>query len=258
MKDFILGILMGIANLLPGISGGTIAAISGRYEIILKAASDIISFKWNKEAFKILTSLIVGMGVSIIFLSKILSFLFEKYPEYSYGIFIGLIIGGLFYLISQIEIKQKSNISIITISFVLTYFLLRFAENLETSNGNVSMWYLFIGGIIGAATMVLPGISGSSMLLIMGIYKPIIDAISNMNFSILIPFAFGVGGGLIFVILVLEKLLERFRDQVLSFLIGLTIAGMVIIFPITSKLLTYVFLIVGIFLSKYLERILNE
>ncbi|WP_206076387.1 DUF368 domain-containing protein [Marinitoga lauensis] len=258
MKDFILGLLMGIANLLPGISGGTIAAISGRYEIILKAASDFVSFKWKKDSLSVIIFLIAGMGTSIILLSKVLSFIFEKYPEYSYGIFTGLIIGGLLYLLNQIDFKKKSNFSIITISFIITFFLLRFAETFESTNGNISFWYLIFGGMVGAATMVLPGISGSSMLLIMGIYKPVIDAISNMNLKIIIPVGIGVLLGLVLIIKILEKLIEKFHEQVIAFLIGLTIAGTIIIFPITSKWLTYIFFIIGIFLSRYLEKILKE
>ena len=258
LKDFILGLIMGIANLLPGISGGTIAAISGRYEIILKAASDFISFKWKKESLNVILFLISGMAVSIILLSKLLSVVFEKYPEYSYGIFTGLIIGGLLYLLNQIDFKKGSNISIITISFVITFLLLKFAENLEATNGNISFWYLILGGVIGAATMVLPGISGSSMLLIMGIYKPVIDAISNMNFKVLIPLGLGVVAGLILIVKLLENLIEKFHEQVISFLIGLTIAGTFIIFPITSKWWTYVFFVLGVFLSRYLEKILKE
>ncbi|MBM7558824.1 DUF368 domain-containing protein [Marinitoga litoralis] len=258
MKDFILGLLMGIANLLPGISGGTIAAISGRYEIILKAASDFVSLKWKKESLNVIIFLGAGIATSIILLSKILSILFEKYPEYSYGIFTGLIIGGLLYLLNQINFKKTSNISVITISFIISFFLLKFAENFESTNGNVSFWYLILGGIVGAATMVLPGISGSSMLLIMGIYKPVIDAISNINLNILIPVGMGVILGLVLIIKLLEKLMEKFHEQVIAFLIGLTIAGTILIFPITSKWITYVFFVLGIFISKYLEKILNE
>ncbi|GAB6189726.1 DUF368 domain-containing protein [Marinitoga arctica] len=258
MKDFILGLIMGIANLLPGISGGTIAAISGRYEIILKAASDFISLKWKKESLHVIIFLILGMGTSIILFSKLLSFVFERYPEYSYGIFTGLIIGGLIYLLSQINFKKGTNSSIIVISFTVTFFLLKFAESYENSSQNISFWYLILGGIIGATTMVLPGISGSSMLLILGIYKPVIDAISNVNFKILIPVAIGVLLGLILIIKLLEKLIERFHEQVISFLIGLTIAGTIIIFPITSKWLTYIFFIIGIIISRYLEKILKE
>ncbi|SHE39188.1 putative membrane protein [Marinitoga hydrogenitolerans DSM 16785] len=258
MKDFILGIIMGIAELLPGISGGTIAAISGRYEIILKAASDIVSLKWTKESLKIITFLIIGMGMSIILLSKVLSYLFNKYPEYSYGIFAGLIIGGLIYLLNQIDFKKKSNLSIITITFFIAFLLLNFAKSIESTTGNINFWYLMFGGVVAVSVMVLPGVSGSSMLLIMGLYKPVINAVSNMNFNILIPVAIGIFLGLIFIIKLLEGLMEKFREHVMSFLIGLTLAGMVTIFPITSKWLTYIFFIIGIFLSHYLEKILKE
>ncbi|KLO21816.1 hypothetical protein X275_08085 [Marinitoga sp. 1197] len=258
MRDFILGLIMGIAELLPGISGGTIAAISGRYEIVLKSASDIISLRWSKESLKVILSLIIGMGTSIIFLSKFLSYLFNKYPEYSYGIFAGLIIGGLIYLSNQINFKKRENYTIIIITFIIAYFFLSFTKSIELTTGKISFWYLMFGGIIAVSVMVLPGVSGSSMLLIMGLYKPVINAVSNFDFDILIPVALGIFLGLIFIIKLLDKLMKKFHEKVMSFLIGLTLAGLFVIFPITSKILTYIFFIIGIFLSKYLEKILNE
>ncbi|APT73659.1 DUF368 domain-containing protein [Thermosipho melanesiensis] len=258
MNNFLLGIIMGIANLLPGISGGTIAVISGRYEVILKSASDIVSFNWKKDSVKTILLLILGMGFSIVLLSKVLSLIFSKYPEYSYGVFTGLIVGGLIYLVKRVNLKNIGNVSIITISFLITYMLLKFAQNFEISNLNVSTWYLVFGGIISAATMVLPGISGSSMLLIMGIYKPVIDAISVMNLKILIPLGIGVIIGLVLIIKLLERLIKKYREKVLAFLIGLTISGTIIIFPITQKWLTYIYFLIGAFLSRYLEKILNE
>ncbi|WGS66065.1 DUF368 domain-containing protein [Marinitoga aeolica] len=258
MKDFILGLIMGIAELLPGISGGTIAAISGRYEIILKSASDIISLKWTKKSLKIIISLLTGMMISILLLSKILSFIFNKYPEYSYGIFTGLIIGGLLYLLKRVDIKRKYNFLITISTFIIAFAFLSYIKNIENSSGNINFWYLIFGGIIAVSVMVLPGVSGSSMLLIMGLYKPVIESISKFNFNIIIPIGIGIFIGLIFIIKILEHFMEVFHDQVMSFLIGLTIAGMVIIFPITSKWLTYVFFIIGIFLSRYFEKILNN
>ncbi|MBT1247285.1 MULTISPECIES: DUF368 domain-containing protein [unclassified Thermosipho (in: thermotogales)] len=256
MRDFLLGILMGIANLLPGISGGTIAAISGRYDIILKAFSDLLSFKLKKNSLKTVVFLVFGIAISILLLSKILSKVFEKYPEYSYGLFSGLIIGGLFYLLKEVKVKKISNFSIITFSFASTYFILSFTQSVEKSNTN--LFYLFIGGIIGAATMVLPGISGSSMLLILGIYKQVIDAISSLDFRILIPFGLGVLLGLILIVKLLEILMEKFREKVISFLIGLTLAGTILIFPVTTKWFSYVYFVLGILISKYLEAILKE
>lgn len=252
IQDFFLGFLIGLANLVPGISGGTIAVISGRYEQLLTSISDFISFKFNKKTLMFLLMLFLGAVVSVIGFSKVITYLYDNFEVYLVGTFVGLIFGGIVYLFKGINIRSKGNLLTIVASFLI-FVLIFFMLPVSNANQNLNFFYLIFAGIIGAATMVLPGISGSSMLLIMGVYEPFIKAISEFNMAILIPVGIGVIIGLIFIVKLLEFLLKKNEQLVMSFLIGLTIAGTLKIFPHLNFLVVF-FIVFGFYLGYIMEK----
>ncbi|BBE31055.1 DUF368 domain-containing protein [Tepiditoga spiralis] len=255
-QDFFLGFLIGLANLVPGISGGTIAVISGKYEQLLTSVSDFISFKFNKKMLMFLLMLFLGAGVSVIGFSKVITYLFSNFEIYLVGTFVGLIFGGIVYLFKKINLKSKTNLLTI-ISSIIIFLIIFFMLPSTKANGNLNFFYLIFAGIIGAATMVLPGISGSSMLLIMGVYEPFIKAISEFDMTIILPVGIGVIIGLIFIVKLLDFLLKKNEQVVMSFLIGLTIAGTVKIFP-HLNFLVIVFIFVGFYLGYIMEKIFQK
>jgi putative membrane protein len=258
MKIFILGILMGVSNLIPGISAGTIAIISGKYEKIILSASDLISLKIKKENFIFLLNLILGIVIAIFSFSKIVSYLFERYENYFLSFFIGLIFSGLFFMIKKLKIN-KSSLSVLGFSFIV-FFIVLTLINAEKNGENFSTNFLliFLSGVFGASAMILPGISGSTIFLILGVYEPIISAVSNFQLSILIPLALGVITGLIVLIKILKIFLSKSFNLTMAFLIGLTIAGMIKIVPMKFNFLILIFYILGIISGFLIEKFLNS
>ncbi|MGM0640480.1 MAG: DUF368 domain-containing protein [Thermotogota bacterium] len=252
IKNFLLGLIMGLSNLVPGVSAGTIAIISGKYDDIINSASDLFSFKFSKKIFILLLPIFIGILIAIIAFSNVIVLIMKNYEIELMNTFVGLILGGLFLIFKEINIKKTSNIMSFIISFI-SFILIFFFLPAEGSD-NTNFINLFLGGSIGAAAMVLPGISGSSMLLIMGIYTPVLEAIGDLNFSILLPVAMGVVFGIIFIIKLLNLLLKKYYQVIMSILLALTLSGGIKILPLTSNYFSYIFIFIGLLLGILLEK----
>ena len=177
MRFFFAGFLIGVANLIPGVSGGTMAVLTGVYEKLITSISNILKFQWKD--IKLL--LVVGVGAlsSIFLLSKFFEYSLDKFPFYMYSFFFGLIFASLFYL------KKDTKISIIPLLIgivvvIIPYFLPHSSDS--------SIIRMIFAGFAGGAAMVIPGLSGSLMMLLFGVYGDIIGAISNFEVKILLIF----------------------------------------------------------------------
>ncbi len=252
IKNFLLGLIMGLSNLVPGVSAGTIAVISGKYDDIINSASELFSLKFSKKIFILLLPLFLGIIIAIIAFSNVIVLIMEQYKTELMNTFVGLILGGLFLIFKEINIKKSSNIISFLVGF--SFFIIIFFFLPEESSNNTNFINLFFGGAIGAAAMVLPGISGSSMLLIMGIYSPVLEAIGNIDFSILIPVGIGVIFGIIFIIKLLNLLLKKYYQIIMSILLALTLSGGIKILPITNNYFSYLFIFIGLVLGILLEK----
>ena len=244
MKNIILvikGFFMGIANIIPGVSGGTLAITLGIYEKLIKTISNF--FKNLKENLKFLIPIGIGMVLSILLLSKVISFTLDKYTLATILFFIGLILGGVPLLNKKINGKYKniSNILIflLTFSFVITLSLLKGEGYVSFESLNVIGYInIFLVGIVSAATMIIPGVSGSFVLMLLGYYKPIIDTISALtkfdniinNIIILIPFAVGVIVGLAVISKLLEYLFKKYEVKTYFGVMGFVLASIITIF----------------------------
>lgn len=240
MKNVILiikGFFMGLANLIPGVSGGTIAITLGIYDKLISSISHILSN--IKENIKFLLPIFIGMILSILSLSKVMSFALDKFLFPTILFFIGAIVGG----VPMLYKKVKGNKSIISyIIFVLTFGLVIGLTYL--SGGNVISFdniniigyiKIFFVGIISAATMVIPGISGSAVLMTLGYYEPIINTIKDLtNFSnlannmmILIPFGIGVIIGILLIAKLIEYLLKKYEIKTYYGILGFVFASII-------------------------------
>ena len=206
MKDKIIlvlkGMIIGVANIIPGVSGGTLMIILGLYEEVINTISHF--FKNFKKNLKFIIPLALGMILAILLLSKLISMCLEKYPFPTTLFFVGLILGGLPLLWNKAKASKRriGNWLVFTITFliVLTFAFLKSGDLIVDLNNLTPLGYitLFIVGIISAATMVIPGISGSFVLMLLGYYEPIVNTLKDLtNFSllthnllILIPFGF--------------------------------------------------------------------
>ncbi len=248
MKEFIANILrgmvIGIANVIPGVSGGTMMVSMGIYDKLILVLTHFI--KRMKEAVALLVPILVGMLLSIAIFAKIFSeILFPRFPLQTNLFFIGLILGGL----PVIYGKVKGNTIRIPqiVAFVLFFaMVVGFAcvgegggssADTSFSVGNVAK--LFGVGIIAAATMVIPGVSGSMIMMILGYYNTIIDTINDFinalkafdiaamldTFVVLVPFGIGVVVGIVAVAKLIEFMLKKFPLVTYWAIIGLIVAS---------------------------------
>jgi len=240
---------MGSADIIPGVSGGTIALITGIYEKLIEAIKSIdlkivlyfLKGFSNKKYFekskdklldikyKFLITLVIGIAVAFLVLANILGWLLEAYPSYTYAFFFGLIISSAFLVYKS----SKNPINIKTLFFLLVGVLSGYLiVGLQTIQTDHSIFIIFIAGIITFCAMILPGLSGAFILLILGQYDfmlNVLRGITHFDFSsISFAFAYILGGiiGLIAFSQVLSFLLKNYRVVTLSFIIGLMIGAL--------------------------------
>lgn len=215
------GFILGIANIIPGVSGGTLAITLGIYEELIGTISHI--FSNLKKNLNFIIPIGIGAVLSVLIMSKLINYSLGEFPVPTTLFFIGLIVGGLPLIASKVK-SVKPSVSHI-VAFLLTFSLiigLTFLKSglgtFDLSNpGILTMFLLFIVGIIAAATMVVPGISGSFVLMLLGFYKPILNTISNitdfsmlaLNMMVLIPFGIGIVVGIILIAKLIEYLLKK-------------------------------------------------
>jgi len=237
---FFKGMGMGAANVIPGVSGGTIALITGVFERLIDAIKSFnikalkLLFKFKiKELlqhidFWFLVSLFLGVGVAIISVAKLFEYLFEYYPVYIWAFFFGLVLASVYFVGKEIK---KWNFSVI-ISFVLGAAIAVLISILNPASENDAFYYLIICGAIAACSMILPGLSGSFVLILLGNYQLVmIDAVTTMNFSVLIPIVVGALGGILGFSHLLSWVFKKFRDQTIGTLTGFVLGSVMILWP---------------------------
>lgn len=223
---FIKGFIMGIANIIPGVSGGTLAIILGIYEEFIGALSHLLkNFKSN---IKFLLPLGIGILASIATMSNLIDYSFNHFPIATCLFFVGLVIGGIPLLTKKVKGKNDSkgiyNITVFCITFALVIFM-ACAEFLFKTSFSVSFAHmtligfilLFLVGILAAGTMVIPGVSGSLVLMLIGYYRPIIKTIKSLvhfnnvfhNGIILCTFGLGILIGIVGISRLFEYLFKK-------------------------------------------------
>jgi len=252
IKNFIGGLSIGIANIIPGVSGGTIMVLLGIFDDIMIAISNIFSFKngifkGKKKSFIFLLQIFIGAAIGLIGFAKVIEYLFEKCPNETMFFFIGLIIFSLPNLIKQ----EMKGIKINKLFFILGLLLIGTICMLSPEKTNIIikefpkitaiyLIYMMLIGIIAGATTIFPGISGSMILLIIGeyhLYKSYIANITSMKIEILIPILF-IGIGILIGVVLSAKittwLLKNYKSKTLSVILGLIIASSIALIPINN------------------------
>lgn len=230
---------MGAANVIPGVSGGTIALITGIYERLINSIKrcDLTAIRlflggkfsslWTHIDGAWLTTLLAGVGVSIFTLAKLFEFLLDKHEQYTLAFFFGLILLSIVYVARDIEHWRASTIASLMAGVVIAIAI----ATLAPASQNESMWYVFLCGVIAISSMILPGLSGSFVLILMGNYALVLGAISSFNVSVLLPLALGCAFGLIVFSHILSWVFKRYADQTLGLMTGFVAGSLVIIWP---------------------------
>ena len=240
LRVFFCGILMGIADAIPGISGGTIALLLGIYEELIGSISNFninlfqnlknkgIKYCWNKINGNFLLSLISGVLLSLVSFVKIFSILIEKYPLFIWSFFLGLILATLFVINRNIKKWDIANFILIFIFAFLTILLSIINPSISE---NINLFYILICGIIASSAMILPGISGSLILVILGVYTLIINALNNLEYNIILVFLIGCLIGIINFSKIIKWLFHNYRDYTFSIMLGLVIGSIYTVWP---------------------------
>lgn len=279
---------MGIAEVVPGISGSTLALIMGIYDdfilllhqvsevvkeilklLLRKSTLDDVKATIAKVNFMFGLELLFGMVITVLLFSNILTYLLDNYPGELFAVFFGVILVSIQVPYKRIKSPSAKDFGVIlatTIVFFLIFGLQGVGQKTEAP-----YWYIFIGGVVGISGMVLPGVSGSFLLFLMGIYELIVSAvadISRLNFSsdqdpvlTLATFATGILVGFSVFIRGLKYALEKYPNYVMSFVTGLMIASLRVVWPFSSTssnqntfwlilLIGISGLLIGIFISK--------
>ncbi|MBS2212440.1 DUF368 domain-containing protein [Carboxylicivirga mesophila] len=234
------GAAMGAANVIPGVSGGTIALITGIFERLINA---IKSF--NGKAIQLLVkgeikalirhidlyfllALFTGIGVAIISLARLFEYLFINYPIYIWAYFFGLVMASIYFVGKTVKSWTTSTI----ISLIVGTAIAVSISVLTPASQNDSFLYLILCGVVAICSMILPGLSGSFVLILMGNYQLVmIDAVNNMAIEILLPVALGAGVGLIAFSHFLSWLLKKYHNQTIALLTGFIAGSLGILWP---------------------------
>ena len=251
IKNLIGGIAVGIANVIPGVSGGTMMVILGIFNRTMEAISGV--FKKENENRKsdiiFLFQVLLGAGFGIVIFAKILEFLFNYYPIQTIYWFIGLIVFSIpLFLKSEMQEHKISWVSLLV--GIVVIFGLEFLNpgegttNVNPEFPNISIELclrMIIVGIIGGASMLMPGVSGSMILLIIGeyyLFKSYLANVTSFQLEVFIPLGFiaiGIGVGIILSAKVCDFFLKRYKTAFLSFILGLIIASALVLIPFDSQ-----------------------
>lgn len=238
--NFIKGFILGVANVIPGVSGGTMAVSMGVYELIL--SSIVNFFKDIKGNFSKLLPIALGILVAIVSTSKLVSYALTNYKAQTLCLFIGLIFGGVSLIMKKIRGKgSKTNYLIFFVVFFLVISLNFLKTGLIeisfTNMGIIDYILLLVMGFIASSAMVIPGISGSFILMVLGYYDKIIYTVSTItdfsklgsNLLILVPFGIGVVMGIIFMAKLITNLIKRHETKTYFAIMGFVLSSVVVL-----------------------------
>ena len=237
------GLCMGSADVIPGVSGGTIALITGIYEELILALKSLDS-AWIKQIFNLdlkaalahlhirfLLSLFVGIGIAIISLARLMNYLLHHYPVFTWSLFFGLIAASI--LVVSKRVRNWSGRMVISLAAGIA--VATFIVNLIPVETPDALWFIFLCGVIAICAMILPGISGAFILLILGKYEFITATLKNpfltQHLVIIVIFCLGCLIGLLSFARFLNYMLKNFHQPTMAFLTGLMVGSMPKIWP---------------------------
>lgn len=249
IKDYIgvtlRGMGMGAADVVPGVSGGTIAFITGIYEELINSLANInlaalkllfskgVSSFWKHINGNFFVALFLGIGISVFSLAKGLTYLLEQYPVVLWSFFFGLILASAILILKSVPKWNVGN----GIGLMLGIAVAVFVSLAQASADGTSLPYIFLSGCIAICAMILPGISGAFILVLLGSYAVVIEGIKDVNLSIIAVFGAGCVIGLLAFSKLLKFLFENYKSLVLAILTGFLFGSLVKIWPWKNKIM---------------------
>lgn len=240
---YIRGMAMGAADIVPGVSGGTIALIAGIYERLINALSSIGPNLWQifrqKGGLKgllavwrvvdatFLLFLVLGIGTSLVTLAGVIKHLLDNQPLFIWSFFFGLVVATVLILLTEIKRWTVGRAALFALGLVAAVII----SGLPMLSATPSLPYLFMAGAIAICAMILPGISGSFILLLLGAYDTVLEAVHTLNFAIIFTVVVGMATGLLLFTRALKWLLSRYYQATLALLTGFIAGSLVKVWP---------------------------
>lgn len=244
IKDYIIigfkGMAMGAADVVPGVSGGTIAFISGIYEELLGSISNVnlklfntlkkegLKAAWKQVNGNFLLSLFLGIFISVVTLAKAIKYLLENEPILLWSFFFGLVLASIIYVAKQITKWNFISLLLLLLSSFLAYYVTTLNPLV---NENSSLLFLFLAGAIAICAMILPGISGAFILVLLGAYKTILTAVDDRDLKTIATVGLGAIVGLLSFSKILKWLFSNYKNYTLAALTGFIIGSLNKIWP---------------------------
>lgn len=241
------GVAMGAADVVPGVSGGTIAFISGIYTELLTTIRDLpkafltlfrsgpVAF-WKESNLAFLLTLVTGIGLSIFSLAGLMTWLLHAWPIPTWSFFFGLVLASIVHVLKQVERFTWSVVPAFGLGTAVAWWI----TSVSPASTPNELWFYFVSGAVAICAMILPGISGSFILLLMGKYTAVLTAVKTLQMDILATFAAGALVGILAFSHVLTWLLRRFPALAISLLAGFMLGSLNKIWPWKQVLETYV------------------
>lgn len=234
------GMAMGAADVVPGVSGGTIAFISGIYEELLDAISAVnfntlkllktegVKAAWKAINGNFLLALLLGIFTSIVSLAKLISWLLENKPILVWSFFFGLVLASILYIGKQITKWNILMFVLLIIGAIIAYYITTLQPLISENSSPI---FIFLAGAIAICAMILPGISGSFILVLLGAYKPVLEAIHTKDFKLIAILGAGAVIGLLAFSKVLKWLFAHYKNATLAVLTGFILGSLNKIWP---------------------------
>lgn len=270
------GVCMGAADVVPGVSGGTIAFLMGIYKELIDSIKSVdkqaftyllkLDFKslWQHINGNFLLSVFTGILISVFSIAKLMKYLLEFHPIELWSFFFGLILASAIYILKGLDKWNMQNIISLIVGVAIAAYIC-LTSPAQTPN---DLWFIFLSGAIAICAMILPGISGSFILVLLGKYEYIMGAVTDLNIVVLGVFAVGAAIGILSFSRLLSWLLKRFYMQTIALLSGFMIGSLIKVWPwrevegveMNGSLmaLSIVFVIIGLALVFGIEYIAKK
>ena len=256
--NIIKGIFIGAGAIVPGVSSGVLCVIFGIYEKLLDAVLNF--FKDIKQNIKFLFPIALGVGIGVLLFSNILNYLLYEFPIQTKSIFIGLIIGTIPSLIKEVNEKETfkpQNVIYLLIALAIGIItvVLENRMHITTNLDNISIMYLVMCGVIMSVGIVVPGVSSTIILMLLGVYSVYLQSVANLYLPVLIPLGIGLILGSIIVMKLTKKMLEKYYAQTFYSIIGFTIGSVFVLLPQGMTVLEIILCVLCVALGVYISHI---
>ena len=263
-KNIYRGMVMGIVDLVPGVSSGTIAVLLGFYDRLIAAINGILTRDWKKH-LRFLFPLGIGMAIALFSFSHLMNWLLSNHTKPTFYFFIGLIVGILPFLFRESNAKATfkwQHILLLLLGILIICLLpVNPDEGGIIENKTFSTYVLlFFSGFVASAAMIIPGISGSLIMVIIGVFPTVIRAVTTLDFKIIIIVGIGIALGVLTMSKIIHYFLEHYHSLTFALIIGLVIGSIFVIFPgwaqnISQLIVSIVVFAIGLLIAYVLGKV---